>query len=138
MKRLAKIYIVILISFISCSTDIKDSDFVGKWSIIEYNTDNTKGLSKELIKGAKDIAMNSTYLINEDNTFSSMIGGSSNQGTWEFDKDSKTLSLNGFSNKPGSSEKFIVDKISKSKIYTSQKIPGFGYIKITLGKIKDK
>jgi hypothetical protein len=63
MKILSKIYVFIFISLISCTSDINDSDFIGKWSIIEYNTDNTKGLSPELIKGVKEVAMNSIYLI---------------------------------------------------------------------------
>jgi hypothetical protein len=46
--------------------------------------------------------------------------------------------LTGFSNKPGSKEKFIVERVTKSKIFTTQKISGFGFVKITLGKIKDK
>ena len=41
MKVLSKIYVVIFIFLISCSSAINDSDFVGKWSIVEYNTDNT-------------------------------------------------------------------------------------------------
>jgi hypothetical protein len=139
MNALSKVLIIVLITIIAgCTSEVKNYDFVGKWTIVEYNTDNTKGLSKELIKAAKEVAMKSTYLLNEDNTFSSKVDKIGNKGTWEYNSELKILSLNGFLDKSGSKEKFIVEKVTKNKIHTTQNIPGFGSIKITLGKIKDE
>tara|TARA_R110002073_G_scaffold306012_4_gene475146 strand:+ start:9266 stop:9625 length:360 start_codon:yes stop_codon:yes gene_type:complete len=95
----------------SCSQGSFDKkEIIGKWKVIEFNA-NMKDLSPAIIRGAKEIALSSSYEFKKDSTYSFNSSIENFEGKWALENKNIIMTFSSEYEKNGV-EKYEVVNLS--------------------------
>jgi hypothetical protein len=130
-----------LVYFSSCESDDnngggKGSDLIGKWTIDDSEVSVTvegvdfvtylvesMGMTQEqaemiagFMTGGTGSAPTGTITFNEDGTYSAMVDGDAESGTWSLSSDGKVLTISGTDEDGSYSDELMVESLTSSKL----------------------
>lgn len=115
MKTLLTLVLVAAFSF---SSDAQVKSLVGKWTYVDFNVSVRPEKKEKVDQFFRDMVVE----FNEDMTYSALLMGAQEKGTWEMSEDGKTVTL---TSKRNAEE--MVQKVELESLKPEEIVLNFGY-----------
>ena len=122
--------LIILLAMASCaSSESRELDLLGKWDVTDFVA-NMPGVDHLTLAGGKKIAIETDYTFSKDGTMTTHLKseGVDIEGTWEYDKASKMLTIKDQFGPGGETteSKYSIKESSENEIEWHQDMGDFG------------
>ena len=126
---------ILFITLTSCQNKTLDeNNIVGEWKVTEF-INGTIDISPSLIEEAKNIALSTTYVFKDDNTFSMNSSFENINGTWDYNADENIIIMIYNSQyKDNVKDKQQISNFHQNKMTWKYTYGEFGYTEMVLSK----
>jgi hypothetical protein len=132
MRKSLFIVLMLLLS-INCTSGISENQLVGNWKIIKF-VSNTPDLSPELVNGARENALSSTYTIKIDKTYNirSSQSGTEEYGKWTFNQTKNLILFSTEQDGENILDEYEIVSINEKEMVWFQDLGELGKLKMIL------
>lgn len=126
---------VLFVALASCQNKTLDeNNIVGEWKVTEF-INSTVDISPSLIKEAKNIALSTTYVFKDDNTFSMNSSFENINGTWDYNaEDNIIIMIYNSQYKDNVKDEQQISNFHQNKMTWKHTYGEFGYTEMVLSK----